>query len=182
MTMPLRLGPRDAVPSIVTRPSSGRSKPATMLRSVVLPHPEGPTSATNSPSPTARSIPRSTGSGPWSVAYVLLTFSTAILARIAPPDRFQMLEPPHHRIEQQARYADDHHAGDHEVIAIASVARIDDQVAEPRPQRNHLGRHDHEPRHTQTDTEADDDLRQHRRYHDLEKKLGAADAEIVGGS
>ena len=35
---------------------SGAMKPATMRRVVVLPHPEGPSSVTNSPSPTSRSM------------------------------------------------------------------------------------------------------------------------------
>ena len=37
-------------PSISTRPSSGGSRPETMLKSVDLPQPDGPTSTTNSPS------------------------------------------------------------------------------------------------------------------------------------
>ena len=37
-------------PSIRMRPSSGVSSPATMRRSVVLPQPEGPSRAKNSPS------------------------------------------------------------------------------------------------------------------------------------
>src|SRR5581483_3966459 len=46
-------------PSTTTRPSSGRSKPATMRSAVVLPQPDGPSSERNSPSPSLISIPSS---------------------------------------------------------------------------------------------------------------------------
>ena len=42
------------LPSMVTVPESGFSRPATMEISVVLPAPEYPTTATNSPSLTVR--------------------------------------------------------------------------------------------------------------------------------
>src|ERR1035437_2934911 len=38
---------------ISTEPRSGLSRPATHLKSVVLPHPDGPTNANNSPSHTS---------------------------------------------------------------------------------------------------------------------------------
>src|SRR5947209_10958116 len=38
------------------RPSFGRSSPATRLRIVLLPHPDGPTTATNSPGRTQKLI------------------------------------------------------------------------------------------------------------------------------
>src|SRR5215471_15845595 len=44
------------LPSSVARPLDGASKPATMLSNVLLPQPEGPTIARNSPAPTAMSI------------------------------------------------------------------------------------------------------------------------------
>ena len=44
-----------------TWPSSGRSNPAMMRSSVVLPLPDGPRMAVNEPSGTTRSMPRSTG-------------------------------------------------------------------------------------------------------------------------
>src|SRR5262249_36930782 len=48
-------------PSIRMSPDVGRSKPATRLSMVDLPHPLGPTSVTNDPSGTSRLMPRSTG-------------------------------------------------------------------------------------------------------------------------
>ena len=46
----------------VTLPEAGSMLPATARRSVVLPDPDGPTTPTNSPSPTARSTPTMTSS------------------------------------------------------------------------------------------------------------------------
>ena len=49
-----------SVPATMTCPDVGRSMPAIRLSSVVLPEPEGPMSARNSPCGTCRSIPSST--------------------------------------------------------------------------------------------------------------------------
>ena len=50
-------------PSTLTKPAVGNSNPAARRRHVVLPHPDGPTTATNSFSATARST-RSTAAKP----------------------------------------------------------------------------------------------------------------------
>src|SRR5262249_27328772 len=47
-------GPSTATPLSRMRPSLGRSRPATRLRIVLLPQPDGPTTATNSPARTSR--------------------------------------------------------------------------------------------------------------------------------
>ena len=46
-------------PLISTRPSVGRSNPASSRRAVVLPQPDGPSRASNSPGSSARSSPAS---------------------------------------------------------------------------------------------------------------------------
>src|SRR5690606_4617751 len=51
-------------PWIKTRPVSGCSSPATRRSRVVLPQPEGPTTATSSPSATARLTPSTAATGP----------------------------------------------------------------------------------------------------------------------
>ena len=51
-------------PSIAIRPLSGFSKPAICFSSVVLPQPDGPTSATNSPRSTLRLTPFSANAAP----------------------------------------------------------------------------------------------------------------------
>src|SRR5208282_1491531 len=144
MRIPREFGPRSGTPSTLMLPRSGGSKPAMMLSSVDLPQPEGPTMATNSPSPTLKSMPSSTSSEPRPESKLLLTECTVTLAGIAPPDELQRFEQAHHPVEHQTDYTDDDHAADHQVVAIAGVARIDDQVAQTRVQRDHLGGHYHE--------------------------------------
>src|ERR1700730_4608994 len=48
------LGPTTGIWLSRIRPSFGRSRPATRLRMVLLPQPEGPTTATNSPGRTSK--------------------------------------------------------------------------------------------------------------------------------
>src|SRR5687767_14240427 len=124
MTMPLGLGLRWGSPSTSTAPSSGCSKPAMMFISVLLPQPEGPTMATNSPSATVKLTSDTTGRGPCAEAKPLLTRCTAILrsADIAPPHDLELLEQAGGGIEQQADGADDDHAGHDQVVAVARVA------------------------------------------------------------
>src|SRR5258705_52111 len=50
--------PSSRVPKTVTAPAEGWSNPAATLSSVVLPHPVGPTTETNSPSPTSNVVSR----------------------------------------------------------------------------------------------------------------------------
>ena len=67
------------------------------------------------------------------------------LGGVAPAHRLQPLEPPHRDVEQQADEADQHHARDDQVVALAGVARVDDQEAEARVDGDHLGRHHDQP-------------------------------------
>jgi hypothetical protein len=53
-----------SVPATSTRPESGRSSPATIRNVVVLPQPDGPSSATRLPRSTDRSIPSTTAGPP----------------------------------------------------------------------------------------------------------------------
>src|SRR4051794_7759859 len=108
-----------------------------MFISVDLPQPDGPTMATISPSPTVRLMLSRTRSVPWSVAKLLATPSTAIFgfmasAGIAPPHDFQAFEQAHQSVEEQADESNDDHAGDDEVVAVAGVARVEDQISQTR--------------------------------------------------
>ena len=47
-------GPVTGAPDSAMRPSLGRSSPATRFSTVLFPHPDGPTMATNSPWPMAK--------------------------------------------------------------------------------------------------------------------------------
>ena len=51
-------------PSKAMLPPDTDSSPAIMRSVVVLPHPDGPTRTMNSPSPMARSMPRTAGTSP----------------------------------------------------------------------------------------------------------------------
>ena len=53
-----------SLPSTTIVPASGWSKPATSRNAVVLPHPEGPSSERNSPSPSEISMPSSAFTAP----------------------------------------------------------------------------------------------------------------------
>src|SRR5688572_1350498 len=57
--------PRRFTPSIVTCPRDGRSVPARIFSSVVLPEPFGPRMPTKPPSGTCSDTPRSTGAWPY---------------------------------------------------------------------------------------------------------------------
>jgi hypothetical protein len=59
--------PEMSRPAISTVPLVGASSAPMMFSSVVLPEPDGPASAVNSPSPMSRSVPRSacTSTLPW---------------------------------------------------------------------------------------------------------------------
>src|SRR3954468_4644008 len=122
-----------------------------MFISVVLPQPDGPTIATNSPSPTSKFRSWMTSSRPLSVGNPLRTPRREIFVDaepwrsmgIAPPHDLHPLEHAHDAVERQTDEPDDDHAGDHEVITVAGVARIDDEIAETRAQRDHLGRDHH---------------------------------------
>src|SRR5688500_12078082 len=173
--IPFRLGPVRFTPSIRIAPRSARSKPAMTLSKVDLPQPDGPTIATNSPSPTSKLTSSTTGSSP----KLLLTPSTTIcLSDIAPLYRIEPLEQARDAVEQQTDHSDDDHTGDDQVVAVAGVARVHDQVAEPGSERDHLcGDHD-QPGDADADAHADDDLGQHRGDHHPAEQHPARHAEV----
>ena len=70
-----------AVPSIQTSPLDGRSMPVIMLTSVLLPLPDFPITATNSPAPTSRLTLLSAARLPAGVSYCLTTLSRSISGR-----------------------------------------------------------------------------------------------------
>src|SRR5579862_5548023 len=157
--IPLGLGPMRSTPSIRTAPRSGRSKPAMMFSKVDLPQPEGPTIATNSPSRTSRLTRSMTGSAPKLLLIASTTILAGFLSDIAPLHCLQPLKKARGAVEHEPDQPDDDHAGDHEIVAIAGVARIHDQVAEAGVQRDHLGGDDDQPRNTDADAHPDDNLR-----------------------
>src|SRR5262245_57120885 len=126
--MRLGLGPSGASPSIKTCPASAHWKPLRMSSSVDFPQPDGPTSATNSPLEAARSMPSSTGRSPFRVGNDLEMPVAEMLPGIAPAYLIKPIEAAQHVVEQKAYYTNDDHGGDDQVIAITSIAGIDNQV------------------------------------------------------
>src|SRR5215468_3748179 len=83
-----RRGPGIFSPRSFTSPALGARRPARIFSRVDLPHPEGPTMATNSPSATSKLIRSSAQTGPRTVLYSLRRFLTSITstdATLTPP-------------------------------------------------------------------------------------------------
>src|SRR4029450_6310609 len=170
MYMPFRRGSRTASSSTRTSPRSGRSKPASRLRSGDLPHPDGPMTATTSPSTTEKLRSSSTCTGPPRVWNVFEIDRTSILGLIAPAHLVEPLEPPPEAVEQEPDDPAREHARHHQVVAVARVARVDDQVAETGVDRDHLGGHHHEPRDAEPDAHSGDELGQRPTQHTAPRK------------
>src|SRR3990172_9215221 len=185
-----RSGPRTGSPSTSTAPALWRRKPPITLSSVDFPQPEGPTMQTNSPRRTSRSTSRRTWIGPPPfpgkssesprTATAGRPLCSALL--MAPRHLVETLEPPKQEIEAETDHTDQHHPRDHEVVALARVAGVDDQVPEPRVDRDHLRGDDHEPRHPERDPHAGQDLRQRGRQDHAPEQLGAREPEVAGGA
>src|SRR5688572_10108268 len=90
-------------PSSSTSPSSGSRRPASTDSSVLLPHPDGPTSATTSPAATWRSTRSSTATSPYaSVTPRASSDGAAASERMDPPART--------RVPRRAVRVAEHHA------------------------------------------------------------------------
>src|SRR6202021_1689415 len=104
-------GPCTISPRTFTSPRVGDRKPAIMLSSVVLPHPDGPRRQRNSPSPTSRLMFSSTLVCLPSRSKIISTFSTCsddliadaaplgsidttLIPRVTPPERLYSFERP----------------------------------------------------------------------------------------
>src|ERR1044072_5232025 len=127
-------GPVTASPSMRTSPLVGVMKPAITFRMVDLPHPEGPSRHTNSPSRTSRLMSSSTLMRAPSLSNAMQIRSARSLAfgaraidagavaggliiGEAPTDRWHSLERADADVQQQADRADHHHGRDHQVLA-----------------------------------------------------------------
>src|SRR6185503_16450603 len=90
-----------------TCPDVGWSYPASMLSSVVLPQPEGPTIATNSPSMIRREMLWRTSTAPNDRQTPFRRKRSPV---IAPPDARNARHAHHQPIDDDADRADHHHA------------------------------------------------------------------------
>src|ERR671930_283907 len=102
--IPRRLGPWIGRPSIRASPRSACSNPASTLRSVDLPQPDGPMMETNSPSLTVNDMSSRADTSPSPVRKLFQTPLTEILDPIdvPPADLPQALEPSHQEVQEQA--------------------------------------------------------------------------------
>src|SRR2546426_801856 len=75
-----RRGDSTRVPSITTAPLVGRSSPATIMSRVLLPHPDGPRSETNSPARAAKLTEATASIAPVGVRKIFRTPAASISA------------------------------------------------------------------------------------------------------
>src|SRR5690349_1899143 len=117
-------GPAIGCPRCSSRPAVGASSPASSLSKVLLPQPLGPMITTNSPRPTARSMP-------WSATtarsvdsphtFVTSRHSSAVTAAIASelggttPPQHATLDQAERGVEEVADEADHRHAEEGEI-------------------------------------------------------------------
>src|SRR5579871_2568304 len=155
-------GPCTRSPSIRTSPAVGFRNPARMFSRVDFPQPEGPSRHTNSPSCASRPTSSSTlvvAPSRWKlidtpVARSLISsprgcangVTAMLILGVPPPYGSELFERPHACVEQQANEPDQHHARDHEVVPVPSVAGIGDQESEAGIDSDHLGGDDDQPR------------------------------------
>src|ERR1700686_963802 len=90
----------------------------------------------------------------------------------SPTDGFDFFQAAEAGIEDEPDEADDQHSGHHQVITLAGVARIDDQVAEAGIDGDHFRGNHYEPGDPQRDAQADDDFGQRGREDHTGKKTG----------
>src|SRR6266576_87494 len=109
-------------PEHITLPNDGLRKPENRLSRVVFPHPEGPTTATNSPLVICRERLRNTSTEP------KLTEASSMrngLSFISPSDAANLRESHQDAIDHHANYANNDHSGNQEIHSQA-VARVPD--------------------------------------------------------
>src|SRR3970282_2200164 len=161
-TRPARRTAAAWVPSTTTLPAVGRSIPPIRFRRVVFPHPEGPWSATSSPSPTCMSRPRSAITSVFPARYTLMrsfvtisgvsTTSDLEDARDVHPgdpgghrQRGEEHGPRSEEDEEEGLGGDDH------------LERHEELPGSPRPRGDELGAHEgREGTHPRPHEEADE--------------------------
>src|SRR4029079_2824704 len=141
---------------------------------------DGPTITTVSPSATLKLTPSMTPSAPSFAGNAFATSWTSILVRIPPADGLEAFQEAHDAVEHEPDQADDDHARDDQVVSVPGVPRVDDEIAEPGAERDHLRGDDDEPGDAEPDPHADDDLWQHRWDDHAAEQGGARHAEVLG--
>src|SRR5260370_39192179 len=143
-------GLRTARPSSVTSPKLAGSRPATMRRNVVLPQPEGPTSAMNSPRSTARLMSCSARKSPnglprWET-WSLRAIGFGPWALVLGPGHEPIFQPAETRGERDPGDREHDHAGK-QLRHVEAVGGLRDQPPKSRARAEQL-------RHLDTDQPA----------------------------
>src|SRR2546422_6613979 len=132
-------------PSPWLRPGVGRSIPPMRLSNVVFPHPEGPWTATSSPSATCISRPRSAITSDFPVRYTLIK-SLVRMFGTSPTSKLEDPRDVHARDANRDRERREEHRGGSEHEEEQSIRREHRQDREqrfprpPRARRNQGGR------------------------------------------
>ena len=98
---------------------------------------------------------------------------------IRPLHRLEAFHLPHQQVQEPADQPDHDHARHDQIIAFAGVAGVDDQVAEPGVDGDHLGGDDDQPGDAQRDPQTGDDLRQRGRQDHAAEQLQVGQAEVL---
>src|SRR5271170_1142247 len=172
-------GSRTARPSSSTSPAVACSRPATMRRNVVLPHPLGPTTEMNSPRSTATLMPRSASSSPND----LLKREIASLGVIG-KSKSLVPNPWYQPLFEPAETRRHHNAGERQhndtgkqLRHVESVGRLADQPAETGARTEQFGNHDPDQAAADAELKPDEDERHRRRQRYFQKNLPRRGAE-----
>ena len=167
-------------------PLVGRSNPATRLSRVDFPQPDGPSRATNSPSPMSRltSCSARDSDAPANIFEVVRNEIVPIgqawndCRRCQPST--QVSSAMIRRSLREAEQADRHHVGDHHIHA-ADIVGVPQNVAEAGLDRDHLGHDDGGPADAEADAQAGEDRRQRGR-HDDARSTSIGSAPIISAA
>src|SRR5256886_9836604 len=126
-------------PSTSIRPAVGRSIPPMRLSSVVFPHPDGPWTATSSPSATCMSRPRSAITSDFPVRYTLIKSFVRMFGTL-PTSELQNPCDVHARDANRDRERREEHRGGREDQEEHSLQREDEEDRDQGlPRRSRAG-------------------------------------------
>src|SRR5882724_8912706 len=128
-------------PSRSITPDEGRSYPDSTFSSVVFPHPDGPTTATNSPRAISRDRSRSTSTAPNECE---TCSSRNGLSLITPPDTGDLGQAHQHAIDGDTDGADHDHLR-HQHIHAQAVARVHHGKSQTVAACDHFSSNNHQP-------------------------------------
>src|SRR5689334_9323953 len=151
------------LPLTLISPASGVSSPAIAETSVVLPLPEKPTMATNSPASMERLTSWSTSLAPYDLLKPSISRMAMCRVRSAAcAEREQALQAVHHAVEQEADETDGEyrHHDSRERVGAAVLELVPDEFSEAGVLGQHFGGDEHHPTHPERQAQAGEDQRQ----------------------